>query len=269
MAAQLPTSRVDRTSPVPFYFQLKKLLAEEIVAGRWLPGDRLPSEPSICDHFEVSRTTVRQALGELEAEGLIRREKGRGTFVAEPRSTSWLLQSSHGFYEEATASGHGVRSRVLRRGLEALPSWACDALDLPDGSVGVTVERIRWVDDQLVMYVITHLPEHLAEVVLAADLEAGSLYRTLERGTGLSVFGGRRVVEAVTAQEELATLLKVEPGAPLLFVESVSWDRNLKPFDCYRAWHRADRTKIEVQAVNQAVATRAGLDPTTLRLATR
>jgi GntR family transcriptional regulator len=77
------------------------------------------------------------------------------------------------------------------------------------------------------------------------------------------------VVEAVTAQEELATLLKVEPGAPLLFVESVSWDQDLRPFECYRAWHRADRTKIEVQAVNQAVATRAGLDPTTLRLATR
>jgi len=52
-------------------------------------------------------------------------------------------------------------------------------------------------------------------------------------------------------------------------VESVSWDRDLKPFECYRAWHRADRTKIEVQAVNQAVATRAGLDPTTLRLGTR
>jgi GntR family transcriptional regulator len=102
------------------------------------------------------------------------------------------------------------------------------------------------------MYVITHLPAALAEVVLAADLEVGSLYRTLQQGTGVSVFGGRRVVEAVTAQEELATLLKVEPGAPLLFVESVSWDRDLRPFECHRAWHRADRTRIEVQAVTRA-----------------
>jgi GntR family transcriptional regulator len=269
VAAQLPVSRIDRTSPVPFYFQLKKTLAEEIVASRWHPGDRLPSEPSICTHFDVSRTTVRQALGELEAEGMIRREKGRGTFVAERRSTSWLLQSSHGFYEEATGAGHTVRSRVLRRDLEALPSWACDALDLAGGSMGVTVERLRWVDDRLVMYVITHLPAHLAEVVLAADLENGSLYRTLEDGKGVSVFGGRRVVEAVTGQEELARLLKVQPGAPLLFVESVSWDRDLRPFECYRAWHRADRTKIEVQVVNQSVAAKAGLDPTTLRLVPR
>jgi GntR family transcriptional regulator len=269
VAAQLPTSRIDRTSPVPFYFQLKKTLAEELVAGRWRPGDRLPSEPSICAHFDVSRSTVRQALGELEAEGMIRRDKGRGTFVAEPRSTAWLLQSSHGFYEEAVGAGHAVGSRVLRRGLEALPRWACDALDLAEGSMGVTVERLRWVDDRLVMYVITHLPAYLAEVVLAADLETGSLYQTLEKGKGVSVFGGRRVVEAVTGQEELARLLKVQPGAPLLFVESVSWDRDLRPFECYRAWHRADRTKIEVQVVNQSVAAKAGLGPTTLRLVPR
>jgi GntR family transcriptional regulator len=267
--AELPASRIDRGSPLPFYYQLKKLLADEIEGGRWAPGDRMPSEPSICGHFAVSRTTVRQALAELESEGMIRREKGRGTFIAEPRSTSWLLQSSHGFYDEADGQGHKVTSRVLRNEVAVLPQWAADALQLAPGSKGVVLERLRCVDDALVMYVLNLLPFELLDTLAAADLENGSLYRTLEEAGGLRVFGGRRVVEAITAQDDFSTLLEVEPGAPLLFVESVSWDETMKPFECYRAWHRADRTRIEVQVAHREMVTRAGFDPTSIRLGRR
>jgi GntR family transcriptional regulator len=262
----LPTGQIDRASPIPFYFQLRKLLEDEIASGRWAPGHRVPSEPSVCDQFRVSRTTVRQALAELEGEGLVRREKGRGTFVAERRSTSWLLQSSHGFYDEAARRGHRVVSKVLRAGTEVLPPWAADALGLPEGGEGVTIERLRWIDERLVMYVLNHLPVDLAETLLEADLENGSLYRVLEDRHGLTVVGGRRVVEAVIAEHELARLLDVAPGDPLLFVESVSWDASLRPFECYRAWHRADRTKIDVQIVHEDIATRAGFSRGTLRL---
>jgi GntR family transcriptional regulator len=162
--------------------------------------------------------------------------------------------------------GLAVTSRVLRRQVESLPSWACDALGLAEGSEGVTVERLRWVGDRLVMYVITHLPVELAETVMAADLETGSLYRTLEEARGLVVHAGRRVVEAVRAQDDLAPLLEVEPGAPLLFVESVSWGPDRRPLECYRAWHRADRTKIEVHVLSQAVASKAGVDARSLRM---
>ena len=264
--ADLPRSRIDRTSPVPFYFQLKKVLADEIFTGRWPPGERLPSEPSICSHFELSRTTVRQALAELEAERLIRREKGRGTFIAQPRSTSWLLQSSHGFFDEATAAGRNVTSIVLRRETGPLPAWATDALELPAGAPGVILGRLRWVDDQLVMYVVNFLPAHLHDTVLGADLETGSLYRVLEEKEGLFVSGGRRLVEAATAQDDIARLLKVKPGAPLLIVESVSWDGDGRPFECYQAWHRADRTKIEVQVVHHQIAAKAGFDAKRVRL---
>jgi GntR family transcriptional regulator len=262
----LPTGRIDRASPIPFYFQLRKLLEDEIASGRWAPGHRVPSEPSVCDQFRVSRTTVRQALAELEGEGLVRREKGRGTFVAERRSTSWLLQSSHGFYDEAARRGHRVVSKVLRAGTEVLPPWAADALGLPEGGEGVTIERLRWIDERLVMYVLNHLPPELAEAVLSADLETGSLYRVLERQPGLTVFGGRRVVEAVEAAGELARLLEVDARAPVLLVESVSWDEGMRPFECYRAWHRADRTKIEVQVVHEDVAERAGVQRPALRI---
>ena len=259
------TARIDRRSPVPFYFQLRQLITDDIAAGRWRPGGRLPSEHELCEHFGVSRTTVRQALAELESAGLLRKEKGRGTFVAEPRSSSWFLQSSHGFHDEATGAGRTVTSRVLRREVEALPQWASSALGLPTGSVGVTLERLRSVDGELVMYVVSHLLEELADVVLETELEHGSLYGALGE-LGVEVCGGRRVVEATTARRELARLLEIEPGAPVLLVEAVSWDADLRPFECYRAWHRSDRTTIEVQVVGQRAAETAGLDPTTLRI---
>jgi GntR family transcriptional regulator len=254
-----PTVAIDRRSPIPFYFQLTKLLTREIETGSWKVGERLPSEPAICEQFGVSRTTVRQALAALESEGLVRREKGRGTFVSERRSGGWLLQSAQGFYEEAERAGHAVRSQVLRRAVEPLPGWASDALRLRPGTDGVTVERLRWMDDRLVMYVASHFPAHVAATLLEADLENSSLYGVLEERSALTVAGGRRVVEAARAERELAKLLEVEPGSPLLYVEAVSWDGTLQPFECYRAWHRADRSKIEVHVVHEEAAAKAGL----------
>lgn len=263
------SARIDRRSPVPFYFQLRQLIRDEIGAGRWEPGERIPSENELCRHFGVSRTTVRQALAELESEGLLHKEKGRGSFVAEPRSSSWFLQSSHGFHDEATRAGRTVTSRVLRRELEELPAWASQALELPVGSTGVTLERVRSVDGELVMYVVSHLVEELAEIVLETELEHGSLYGALLAQRGVEVSGGRRVVEATTARDELAEVLEIEPGAPVLMVQAVSWDADLRPFECYRAWHRSDRTTIEVQVVGQRAAETAGLDPTNLRIPAR
>jgi GntR family transcriptional regulator len=260
---------IDRRSPIPFYFQLTELLTREIEGGRWAVGDRLPSEPAICEQFGVSRTTVRQALAALESAGLIRREKGRGTFVARHEAGGWLLQSAHGFYEEAERAGHAVQSRVLRRTIEPLPAWASDALRLQPGSDGVAVERLRWIDSRVVMYVISHFPAVVAEALIDADLEGGSLYRVLEERAGLVVAGGRRIVEAARAERELAELLEVEPGSPLLCVEAVSWDDRRQPFECYRAWHRADRTKIEVHVVHGGAAAMAGLGLDELRTGTR
>lgn len=264
--AELPVGTIDRASPIPLYFQLKKLLQEQIASGRWQPGTRLPSEPAVCEHYAVSRTTVRQALAELGSEGLIRKEKGRGTFIADPRAASWHLQSAQGFWDEAARHGHEVTSRVIRLELEPLPLWASDALRLPPGAEGVTLERLRSIDGRPVMYVVNHLPAGLRETLAGADLENGSLYRTLEEREGLQVLGGLRVVEAMTARDELAALLEVEPGAALLVVESVSWQDERRPFECYRAWHRADRTKIEVHVVHEDIATRAGLRTATMRI---
>jgi GntR family transcriptional regulator len=245
-----PEGTIDRDSPVPFYFQLAALLEHEIVSGRWEPGKRLPSELDICAHFAVSRTTLRQALSRLEQAGLISRHKGRGTFVEGTRSRSWLLQSSAGFFEEEVERlGRQVTSHVRRVERGPLPTWASDALELPPGSVGLTLERVRSVDGLVAMYVVNHLPEQYADAVLA--LKGGeSLYRLLREHYQLEAAGGRRVVEALPAEELLAKLLEVPPRTPLMFVESVTWDRAMQPFDCYQTWLRTDRMKVEVEVVS-------------------
>jgi GntR family transcriptional regulator len=243
----LPSSSIDRASPVPFYFQLARLLQEEISTGRWASGTRIASEPALGEHFGVSRTVIRQALDRLEREGLVQRIKGRGTFVVGPSNDSWRLQSSEGFFHEEVARlGHLVTSKLLRAETGPLPQWATAALALPDGSDGVTIERLRFVDGQIALYTVNHAPAALADTVLALRAE-DSLYERIEQEHGLSVDGGRRVVEAVAAEARLAELLEVRRATPLVFIESVSWDERMRPFDCYQTWLRTDRTRIEVE----------------------
>lgn len=253
--ASLPSSQIDRQSPVPYYFQLSELLEQEIMSGRWEPGTRLPSEPEISRQLGLSRTTIRQALGRLEQRGLVQRRKGQGTFVAESEPRSWLLQSSAGFFEEEFARmGRVVTSTVVRSTVRGeLPPWATSALGLA-GPQGGTLERVRSVDGLVAMYVVNHLPPGLAESVLPLDDPNESLYQRLKERADTETAGGRRMLEAVRAQERLAQVLELPVGAPLVFVESVSWDRNLRPFDCYQAWLRSDRMRIDVSVSSSPVA---------------
>jgi len=257
----LPTTHIDRASPVPFYFQLAALLEQEIVRQRWQPGERLPSESELCTQFELSRTTVRQALARLEQEGLVVPRKGIGTFVASASPRMWLLQSQEGFFQdEVTRLGRAVSSEILSRRVGELPHWAADALGLPQGAEGVVMERLRSVDGKLALCVTDCLPVAQAGVVLAMD-GTQSLYERLREEHGLEVAGGRRLVEAVPASKQLARLLDAPVGMPLMFIESVSWDSQMRPFHSYRSWLRTDRMRVEIQVSTALVRGREGAAP--------
>jgi GntR family transcriptional regulator len=247
LVAVLPDALIDRSSPVPFHFQLSELLEQEISENRWPRGLRLPSEAELCSHFGVSRSTVRQALGRLEQEGLIGREKGRGSYVADTQRRSWLLQSAEGLFQDETERlGRSVTSRILRLERCALPGWALDALMLPKGAEGVTLERVRAIDGNVALYVVNYLPAWLADAVLSLKDPNESLYRRLKESMRIEVAGAHRTLEATRAGGSLGKLLELTPGAPVVAIHSVAWDRQHRPFDCYRAWLRTDRLTIEI-----------------------
>jgi GntR family transcriptional regulator len=246
----LSDSTIDRHSPLPFYYQLSEILEQTIVGGSSRPGERLPSEPELSERFGLSRSSVRQALARLERRGLITRRKGHGTFVRSAQPGLWLLQSSDGFFqEEVDRLGRTVTSRIVQAQSGPLPLWACDALGLDPGSSGATLERIRSVDGHVALYVINHLIAEVAEVALDTANPNESLYRRLGERAGVEPAGGRRTLEVASVDEMIAGLLDLSLGAPVALIESVTWDTSHRPFDCYRAWLRTDRLKVDIQVV--------------------
>src|SRR5262245_52091234 len=134
--------RIDRESPVPYYAQLKELLIEQLDSA-WPAGERLPGEVALCEQYGVSRTVVRQALDELEAEGRIIRRKGHGTFAAARKVDESLFQSLTGLYEDVVARGGTLVSEVRQQELVRAPAEVAERLGLVEGELVLCLERLR------------------------------------------------------------------------------------------------------------------------------
>ncbi len=240
---------VDYDSPLPYYVQVKRDLQRRITRGDWKPGDQLPGEKELCDTCGVSRTVIRQALREMEYEGLIVRRKGKGTFVAEPKIVEGLFQKLTGFYQDMVARGHRPLTKVLKQALVPADPDIAARLDLAPGTDLVQIDRLRFIEDEPIVLVTTYLPYVLCPKVLHADLTAQSLYAFLEEEYGLQIARGHRTIEAVPAHEAEAQKLQVEKGAPLLLLDSVSYLQDGTPIEVYHALHRGDRSKFEVELV--------------------
>ena len=240
---------IRRDIPIPYYYQLIQVLQSAIQEGTWPVHAAIPSEHELCRQYSISRTVVRQALRELETKGLLYRVKGKGTFVAPTKLQERFVQRSSGFFHEMTSKGFTVRSSVLEQRVVPAPSAVSEYLHLAEGAATIKVERLRFVEEDPIQLVTTYLPAELCPDVAEADLTSGSLYDLLKERYGLVVASGTRLLEAVAAQRPVSTLLGVKKGAPLFRMESVSYLPDGRPLEYYVAWHRGDRTKLEIQTV--------------------
>lgn len=243
------SGQVNHDSPIPYYVQVKDILKDRVSRGDWPVGGQIPSEPELCQLYDVSRTVVRQALQALMLEGLIIRRKGRGTYVAEPKISENLAQHLTGFYDDMRSQGYIPISRVLRQELVEANAKVAAYLEIPASAKVIEITRLRLVQDEPLVLVTTYLPHALCPDVLHTDLTQQSLYAYLRSHCSVNIARGRRILEAVTANEYEATLLNIKKGTPLIMFDSISYSDDGTPVEYYHALHRSDRLRFEVELV--------------------
>jgi GntR family transcriptional regulator len=241
-----PASLIRRGDPLPFYVQLAGILRDEIGRGRWKPGDVLPSEGELQSSYRLSRTAVRQALGQLVSEGLVQKEKGRGTFVRRPPLADLVVQELRGFYDEMTDKGHAVTTRILSQEISVVPPRVAGELGVRMGSQVLHLVRLRSVDGVAICEVETFLPLPRFERLQTIEMTYRSLYSVLSTEFGITPSGGHRFVEAELAPPDVAANLGVHAGDPLLKLVAVNLDQSGTPFEFFNAHYRGDSTRFEL-----------------------
>lgn len=238
-------------SHIPYYLQLIDILKEKVQLAEWIPGDQIPGEQDLCEQYQVSRTVVRQALRELEYEGVISRQKGKGTFISLPKISEGLVQKLTGFYQDMVERGLKPGTKVLHQNVIPANDKIARFLNIKIGDQVIDIQRLRFINEEPIQLVTTYIPHRICPELANVDLTNRSLYEFLEKVCGIVLAKGHRYIEAVLASEHEAALLGIERGAPLLLLDSVSFSENGQPVEYYHALHRGDRSRFEVELVRR------------------
>lgn len=239
---RLPLS-VDRTSPVPLYFQLSQQLEAAIERGTLTPGSLLGNEIELAGRLGLSRPTVRQAIQALVEKGLLVRRRGVGTQVVHSQVKRPLELSS--LYDDLEAAGQRPATIVLANRVEPAPAEVAAALGVPEGTDVRFVERLRFAHDEPVARLRNHLPLGLLDLDTEL-LEGTGLYRMM-RGAGITLHSARQKVGARAATGLEAELLTEEKGAPLLTMERTTFDDTGRAVEFGSHIYRASRYAFEFQ----------------------
>jgi GntR family transcriptional regulator len=234
-----------QTGTIPLYQQLADRLRRQIAEGAYRIGDRLPSEDALGEEFGVSRITVRAALDQLSSAGLLRRQRGKGTFVSAPPVEHELIRLTD-FVEDMIAAGLRPASRVLQLGEEPTSVEVAAQLRIAPGTPVVRLDRLRLGDNDPIAVDTTFLPLRYGRLLEPEHLEDETIYRQLETRYGIPVVSGTFMIEAGVAPPDLAAQLQVDQGSPLLIIRRTSYGASQEVIYYQWRYYRADRVQYRL-----------------------
>ncbi len=239
---------LDRSSPIPLYFQIAESLTEAIQSGAVAPGERLDNELELAERLRVSRPTVRQAVQRLVQQGLVIRRRGLGTVVVGPRILRPVALTS--LYDDlATAKRHPATA-VLNSGQIEADDELAKILALAVGTPVLSIERLRSAGETPLAIMHNYLPAKLLQDKTAEDLEKGGLYELL-RSLGIQLHAADQVIGARRATAQEARLLQAPRNATVLTVTRTTFDPAGVPVEYGRHAYLAERYSFKMSLVAQ------------------
>ena len=228
---------LDKSSPVPLYYQLYSLLLKDIKAGELKPGDMIAPEVMLMQQYNVSRGTVRQAILDLVKNGYIYREKSKGSFVKEPNNNVVYADRIKGFTAITSKGGKiPLKTIVLAKDIIIPPKHIAENLRLEKDEKVFYIKRLRYINEEVNTFVEDYLPYKICPGIEKFEFKDASLYDILEKNYNVVPHHAQRTFESTKVlEEEELVKLEITHDMSVLRCESFVYNAKDEPVEYYVA----------------------------------
>ncbi|MGD6872037.1 GntR family transcriptional regulator [Sutcliffiella horikoshii] len=229
---------------IALYLQIKETLIQRIQEKIWLPNKLIPTEQELMKEFEVSRTTIRQAISMMVQDGLLERQQGRGTIVKSQQLVGSLGRLK-GFAEEVLERGLTPYSQLIRAEFSTDLYHEKAMLQTDDKSI-LVIERIRFADNLPIAFERSCWPKSIGEKLMKEELNQANFYQILEQN-GIALRKANEKISAMNATMHEADLLGIRAGEALIEMTRLSYGIDDKPIEYTRTKFRSDQYHYNVE----------------------
>ena len=233
--------KIDKSSPLPYYYQLERFLRSEMEKGIYKEGEVLPSEGEIASRCNVSIGVVRQTLRRLEQNGVIIRQKGKKAVIKNnPKFQIEFSHKQYGGYEDLERQGFKVRTKVLENCVVGSDDKLSDKLRIDNGAGAIKITRVRYVEDHPVIFWMTYIPLTLCPGLEGADLTDTSLNAFVLTRYGIKTHTVECALGVVHGDQTICSMLHNPIDEPLIYIESINYLKDNRVFQYSEAWHTTE-----------------------------
>lgn len=216
-------SRIKKGDRVPLYYQLMDIIIEEISSGKYKENDKLPSERELCEMYDISRATVRQTIQELEKEGYIYKEHGKGTFVSPERFKQDLLKF-YSFTEEMKKLGKTPSSKVIDFEIVEVDDKIAKKMKMKLGEIVYKFTRLRLADAKPIMLETSYIPYERFKGISRVDLEQNAMYDIFTKRYNTVFSKAEESFQPVLTKESESKFLENQAGSPSMMIERITYE---------------------------------------------